>query len=385
MRRIALALLFGLLPGTLSAASPQTAFRPGAIWPDNNGVHINAHGGGILVHDGVFYWFGQHMVEGDAGNYAQVGVHVYSSKDLYNWNDEGIALRVSDDPQNDITKGCVLERPKVIYNRQTSKFVMWFHLELKSQGYGAARSGVAVADQPTGPYRFIESIRPNAGHWPVNVPAEIKQPLSAEEDAHVRKLHLGGGPVPNFPENLLFRRDFAGGQMARDMTLFVDDDGTAFHIYASEDNGTLQISQLTEDYLRPVGKYVRVLPGGFNEAPAVLKHAGKYYLFTSGCTGWAPNAARLAVADSIWGPWKALGNPCVGKDSSRTFQGQSTHILPVPGKPGAFIFMADQWRPKNAIDGRHLWLPIQFKDGRPLIEWVDEWDLSFFDRAAGGR
>ena len=55
MRRIALALLFALLSGTLSAASPQTAFHPGAIWPDNNGVHINAHGGGILVHDGVFY------------------------------------------------------------------------------------------------------------------------------------------------------------------------------------------------------------------------------------------------------------------------------------------------------------------------------------------
>ena len=85
---------FGLLAGTLSAASPQTAFHPGAIWPDNSGGHINAHGGGILVHDGVLYWFGQHMVEGDAGNYAQVGVHVYSSKDLYNWNDEGIALWV---------------------------------------------------------------------------------------------------------------------------------------------------------------------------------------------------------------------------------------------------------------------------------------------------
>lgn len=96
-----------------------------------------------------------------------------------------------------------------------------------------AHSGVAVADQPTGPYRFIESFRPNAGHWPVNVPAELKKPLSAEEQAHVRKLHLGGGPVPNFPEKLLFRRDFAGGQMARDMTLFVDDDGAAFHIYAS--------------------------------------------------------------------------------------------------------------------------------------------------------
>jgi len=97
-------------------------------------------------------------------------------KDLYDWKDEGIALRVSDDPKSDITKGCVLERPKVNYNRKTSKFVMWFHLETKGTGYGAARSGVAVADQPTGPYRFIESFRPNAGAWPINVPAELEKP-----------------------------------------------------------------------------------------------------------------------------------------------------------------------------------------------------------------
>jgi beta-xylosidase len=123
-----------------------------------------------------------------------------------------------------------------------------------------------------------------------------------------------------------------------------------------------------------------VFPGGFHEAPAVFKHAKTYYLITSGCTGWAPNAARLAAADSIWGPWKALGNPCVGKDAGSTFQGQSTHVLPVPGKTGAFIFMADRWRPKNAIDGRHLWLPIQFKDGKPFVAWMDKWNLGFFDR-----
>ena len=371
-------LLLCLLAGTSAAA--EKAFRPGELWPDNNGVHINCHGGGILVHNNTFYWFGEHKVEGGAGNYAQVGVHVYSSKDLYNWKDEGIALRVSDDPKSDIIKGCILERPKVIYCRKTGKFVMWFHLELKDQGYGAARSGVAVADQPTGPYRFIESFRPNAGAWPINVPDELKKPLSAEEAANVRKLHLSGGPVPNFPVNLIFRRDYTGGQMARDMTLFVDDDGTAFHIYASEDNGTLQISQLTDDYLRPAGKYARVFPDGFNEAPAIFKHAGKYYLITSGCTGWDPNTARLAVADSIWGPWKALGNPCVGKDADSTFHGQSTYVLPVPGKSGAFIFMADCWRPNNAIDGRHLWLPIRFKDGKPLVEWMNKWDLSFFER-----
>ena len=112
----------------------------------------------------------------------------------------------------------------------------------------------------------------------------------------------------------------------------------------------------------------------------MFKHAKTYYLITSGCTGWAPNAARLAAADSIWGPWKALGNPCVGKDAGSTFQGQSTHVLPVPGKTGAFIFMADRWRPKNAIDGRHLWLPIQFKDGKPFVAWMDKWNLGFFDR-----
>ena len=385
MLRSAFLLLIGLVYGAFASAASPPAFRPGELWPDDKGVPINAHGGGILVHDETYYWFGQHMVEGDAGNSAQVGVHGYSSKDLYHWKDEGIALRVSQDPKSDITKGCILERPKVIYNRKTDKFVMWFHLELKGQGYGAARAGVAVADQPTGPYRFLGSFRPNAGAWPINVPEELKKPLSVEEAALVRKLHLGGGPVPGFPKNLLFRRDFAGGQMVRDMTLFVDDDGTAFHIYASEDNGTLQISQLTEDYLRAAGRYVRVLPGDFNEAPALFKHEGRYYLITSGCTGWAPNAGRLAVAELIWGPWKALGNPCVGKDAGLTFHGQATYVLPVPGKPGAFIFLADRWRPNNAIDGRHLWLPIQFKDGRPLLKWMDAWDLEFFDRSSGSR
>ena len=109
------------------------SFKPRIIFRDNNGVHINAHGGGLLVHNDTYFFFGQHMVESRKGNRAQVGVHCYSSKDLYNWNDEGIALKVSNDPKSDITKGCVLERPKVIYNEKTKKFVMWFHLELKGQ------------------------------------------------------------------------------------------------------------------------------------------------------------------------------------------------------------------------------------------------------------
>jgi hypothetical protein len=178
-------------------------------------------------------------------------------------------------------------------------------------------------------------------------------------------------------------RDFAGGQMARDQTLFVDDDGQAYHLYASEENSTLQISLLTNDYLAPAGKYVRVFPQRYMEAPAICKRQGKagqnrFYFIGSDCTGWAPNAARSAVADSVWGPWTELGNPCVGEGNEITFGGQSTYLLPVAGKDDAYIAMFDLWRPENAIDGRYLWLPMRFKDGRFELKNVVEWDLSVF-------
>ncbi|MEO7309506.1 MAG: hypothetical protein ABIX01_03850 [Chitinophagaceae bacterium] len=48
------------------------------------------------------------------------------------------------------------------------------------------------------------------------------------------------------------------------------------------------------------------------------------------------------------------------------------------GKTDAFIFMADKWAPKNAIDGRYLWLPITFKHDKLQINWMDQWDLYVF-------
>jgi len=257
---------------------------------------------------------------------------------------------------------------------------MWFHLEPPGKGYTGARSGVAIADAPTGPFRFLGSLRPNAGVWPENVPADMKKPLDAAELAQLKALELPGGPLPYYPKHKSFRRDFVGGQMARDLTLFVDDDGAAYHIYASEDNGTMQISLLNEDYTGPSGRYVRIFPGRFNEAPAMMKWHGRYFLFTSDCTGWAPNPARLAVADSIWGPWEELGNPCIGSGAqiANTFESQPTFILTVQGKPDAFIFMADRWRPQNAIDGRYVWLPVEFKHGVPMFAWHAAWSLEDF-------
>jgi len=352
-------------------------FRPGQLWLDTDGVPINAHGGGVLFHNGIYYWFGEHKIAGEAGNYAHVGVRVYVSRDLYSWTNGGVALAVSHDPVSEIVRGCILERPKVIFNRNTGKFVMWFHLEPPGCGYDGARSGVAVAERPCGPYRFLGSFRPNTGVWPLNAPHGDRHPLSSEEKSYVASLELPGGPRPYYPKELIYRRDFAGGQMARDMTLFVDDDGTAFHVYASEDNGTLHISELSDDYLRPAGKFIRIFPGQFHEAPALMKTGGRYFLFTSYCTGWAPNTARLATAESIWGPWEELGTPCVGTGAqiANTFESQSTFVLPVAGRSGTFVFMADRWRPENAIDGRYVWLPVEFSHGLPRISWYDEWSL----------
>jgi len=325
--------------GSTNGSPRRLSFENGRLWPDDKGVHINAHGGGILFRDGVYYWYGEYKTEGKAGNVAHVGVQVYSSRDLTNWKDEGTALRVSGDPASDITEECVLERPKVIFNAKTRKYVMWFHLELKGRGYAAARSGVAVADAPTGPFMYLKSFRPD-------------------------------------------------NSMARDQTLFVDDDGKAYHLYASEENKTLHIAQLTDDYLAPSGKYIRVFEGRLMEAPAICKRNGQYYFIGSGCTGWAPNAARSAVASSIWGPWKELGNPCAGINPmnrlgpEKTFGGQSTYLLPVQGKRDAFIAMFDIWKPDNARDGRYVWLPLQFAGEGFTIPWLNTWDLGVFDASA---
>ena len=271
-----------------AAGCTRPEFRPGAVWTDTGGAVINAHGGGILYDEGRYYWFGEHKTAGEAGNLAQVGVHCYSSENLYDWRDEGIALAVAPEGSGSpIEKGCILERPKVIRNARTGKYIMWFHLEPKGAGYTGALSGVAVSDRAAGPYTFLRAERPDAGVYPVNA---LPQHFGKSRAAGMR---FDGGSLPEHPDSLnLVGRDAAQGQMARDMTLFVDDDGRAYHVYSSEENSTLHISELTDDYLAHSGRYARFFVGRFMEAPALFKRGGRYYLMMSGCTGWAPNAAR---------------------------------------------------------------------------------------------
>lgn len=316
--------LYVMFISTIMASAQKQQFYTGAKWYDTNGNIINAHGGGLIYDHGKYYWFGEKR-----GQYASEGVNVYSSNDLYNWKFERLALQQDADSSSDITIGSVIERPKVIYNPRTQKYVMWFHLELKGQGYKAARAGVAVSDKITGPYRFINSFRPN-------------------------------------------------GNMSRDMALFVDNDGSAYQVYSSRENYDLRIVKLSDDFISATTQDV-LLFSNHREAPAIFKSKGKYYLITSGCTGWAPNKATIHTSSSVWGPWQLSAyNPMQGPGADTTFGAQSTYVLPMMGKKDAFIFLADKWNPANLTDSRYIWLPVQFNGINPYIQWMDTWNLNFF-------
>ena len=113
---------------------------PGEIWLDTSGNPVNAHGGGILYHDGKYYWYGEYKkgktVLPDWATWEcyrtdVTGVSCYSSPNMVDWTFEGIVLpAVSDDPSHDLHPSKVVERPKVIYNARTGKFVMWAHIDL---------------------------------------------------------------------------------------------------------------------------------------------------------------------------------------------------------------------------------------------------------------
>lgn len=348
-----------LLP-VIGCTTVTMPVHTGEPLPDTDGVHVNAHGGNIINVDGTYYWYGEQRGDGTPGSF-QSGVSCYTSTDLRTWHNRGLVLSVSDIAGDPLEQGCLLERPKVVFCPATGKYVLWFHHELKGRGYDAAQAAVAESDSPLGPFTLIGTSRVNAGIYPEGMTDEQKNAVYPDSLKWW---------TPEWYEaveaGLLNLRDHDGGQMARDMTIYVDDDGTAYHIFASEENLTLVVAELDSTYTRHTGRYTRVAPGGRNEAPVIFKHDGTYWMITSGCTGWAPNAARLMKAKSVTGPWEQLPNPCRGENAETTFMAQGTSVMELDGN---FTFMADRWNPDMLCDSRHLWIPIQFDaDGTPYLE-----------------
>ena len=102
-------------------------------WLDDEGNVINASDGGILYSEGVYYWYGLELralpaaAKGMGGQQTTTGVVMYSSKDLYNWHREGIVLACSEDPKSELYAPMRFERPKIVYNKRTKKYVLWCH------------------------------------------------------------------------------------------------------------------------------------------------------------------------------------------------------------------------------------------------------------------
>lgn len=93
---------------------------PGAQWQDTDGNLVNAHAGGVYFDDLTqkFWLFGEYKIEGHTEG---GGVRVYSSKNLAQWEDHGLALApVEGHPV--IDPSMVIQRPKVAYAESTGKY-----------------------------------------------------------------------------------------------------------------------------------------------------------------------------------------------------------------------------------------------------------------------
>ena len=121
------------LPAMYTTSPGDSLVHPGAVWPDDRGRHIQAHGGGIIKLGDTWYWFGEDRGESD---HSRRFVSCYASTDLVHWTFRNQVLKQSD-PEN-LGPGFVLERPKVFYNPRTKKFVMYMHLDDRTVSPGAS-------------------------------------------------------------------------------------------------------------------------------------------------------------------------------------------------------------------------------------------------------
>ena len=307
----------------------SATLKNGTIWKTIDGQDIHAHGGYIIFHDGYYYWYGEDRRE----NWY---VACYRSQNLIDWEFRNHVLTAESqtkrlrvhadlglrriDRDNEMRK-INLERPKVLYNTHTNKFVLWAHYE-DGTGYGQSRCAIASCDTPDGDFVYHGSFQPY-------------------------------------------------GYMSRDCTLFRDDDGTAYFISSTRTNSDLNIYRLSEDYLNCDKLVNTIYQDEHREAPAVFKKDGMYYIVTSGCSRWDPNQGEVGFSTSMDGSFS------IGKNfgDETTFRSQPAFILPVTdGGKTRYFYFGDHWGGDGDLyfTSSYVVLEIHFaQDGTPYIEYTD--------------
>ena len=103
---------------------------------------------------GVYYWYGENKGRDNRPAKGRLTLSAFRATArpiCLIGITEGLALAAdTDNEKSMLHTSMVLERPKVLYNEGTNKFVMWFHSD--NSDYLFAGVGVAVSDTPKGPF-----------------------------------------------------------------------------------------------------------------------------------------------------------------------------------------------------------------------------------------
>lgn len=341
---------------------------PGRVWLDNKGKRIQAHGGSMFYEDGVYYWYGEDKTfTRKKGKLWTWGINCYRSKDLCSWEDMGHIIEpVPDDKKSIFHPNRRMDRPHIIKNERTGKYVLWLKYCDK------AHFAVLTADSFLGPYTLI---------------TPFLQPY---------------------------------GKKAGDFDLAVDGKTGDAYLYFEANHDSVLVAKLNESYTDVEGAYKEVYasmkPPLTREGVVHFEHGGKHYLLTSGMTGYVPNPSEVAVSDDWMGPFTVLGNPHVNDDSAASFNSQASDAFQLPGTD-KLIVMADRWVPEyvmtrerydiiyraiacnydkaikatmqekiemmksplmgsaNTSIADYVWLPVEWDGDMPLIPWRDAWNM----------
>lgn len=292
--------------------------KNGDYWTDTTGKRIEAHGAGLIFTEGAWYWVGEDKSGNSAGFKA---VNCYRSTDLSHWEFRRAIIT----PKTSTDLGAsdrIIERPKVIYNDTTKKYVMWLHWE--GMNYGTAEAGVFSSDQVDGEYTQVRHFRPN-------------------------------------------------NNMSRDDTLFKDDDGKAYFLSAANNNADSALYELTDDYTDVKRQVATLWPGSSREAPAIMKADKTYFIVNSGATNWDPNQQKYATASSMDGAWSALSN----LGDNKGFDTQTAFIIPVKGtNTTTYIYAGDRWQDPDLASSKYIWLPLQVNGQKLTLQNFDSWTLN---------
>ena len=305
---------------------------------DTDGNIINASDGGIIFADGAYHWYGLALQakpfagRGAGGQVTMTGVNMYASRDLIHWEYEGVVLKCSGDENSPLRAPMRFERPKILYNKATNKYVLWCHYvgypgdhDFTDKG---AEALVAVSDRVNGEYTLVDITRP------------------------------------------IDRLGFV-----RDCSVFQDEDGSAWFIYDRQISHSfkpvlepfercLHIVKLSGDYLSFTDEWARIDAADQREAPCLVKHAGCYYMITSGLTGWEYNQAKYFRSRQLLTGWEDMGDPCVGDEEKTTFRTQGTYIFKTA--TGRDILMCERHNMRNFLECSYIWMPIEYTDNGGL-------------------